>query len=110
MIMIARGRLSAAYMKAFVAAPEDREAAMKKLAEASGSKLLNFYFTAGDKDFIMILETDVPENATAISLAVTSTGMVTDMNTLRAWTCAEFKAIGERAGEVLSAYRLPGQA
>lgn len=110
MIMITRGRLSADYLKAFVAAPEDREAALRKLAEASGSKLVSFYFTAGDKDFIMILETDVPERATATSLAVVSSGMVTDTTTLRAWTTVEFKAIGDMAGDILSAYRLPGQA
>lgn len=110
MIMITRGRLTADYLKGFMSAPEDREAAMRKLAEASGSKLLSFYFTAGDKDFIMIIETDVPEKATATSLAVASTGMVTDMTTLRAWTTAEFKAVGEMAGNILAAYRVPGQA
>ena len=108
MIMITRARLTADYLKGFMSAPEDREAAMRKLAEASGSKLLSFYFTAGDKDFIMIIETDTPEKAIATSVAVGSTGMITDATTVRAWTCAEFKSIGDMAGDILSAYRLPG--
>lgn len=109
MIMIIRGRFTQDYLKAFVAAPEDREAAMRKLAEASGSTLLSFYFTTGDKDFMMITETDAPETITAAAMAVASTGMITDVVTSRAWTCAEFKTVGERAGQVLSAYRLPGK-
>lgn len=109
MIMVMRGRLTAAYLKAFVAAPEDREAAMHRLVEASGSKLLGFYFTAGDKDFLMIVETSSPDKIMATSLAVASTGMTTDMTTLRAWTCAEFKGVGEMAGGILAAYALPGQ-
>lgn len=108
MIMITRGRLTASYMKSFLAAPEDREAAMRKLVEAGGGRMLAFYFTAGDRDFLMITETDVPEKITAISLAVSSTGAVSDMTTTRAWTGAEFRKIGEMAGDVLSAYRFPG--
>ena len=110
MIMIMRGRLTAEYLKSFLSAPEDRQAAMEKLVAASGSKLLGFYFTAGDKDFLMIAETSAPDKRMATSLAVNSTGMVTDTTTLRAWTCAEFKTVGEMAGDILSAYRLPGQA
>ena len=109
MIMITRGRLTTEYLKGFVAAPEDREDAMRKLVEASGSKMLAFYFTAGDRDFLMITETDVPEKITATSLAVGSTGAIADVTTTRAWTCAEFKTVGERAAGILSAYRFPGK-
>jgi len=110
MIMFMRGMLTVDYLKAFMAKPEDRETAMQKLVEASGSKLLGFYFTAGDKDFLMIAETDSPDKIIATSLAVASAGMITDVITLRAWTCAEFKTVGEMAGDILTAYRLPGQA
>ncbi len=110
MIMIMRGRLMVDYLKAFMAAPEDREPAMQKLAEASGSRLLELYFTAGDADFMMIVETDSPDKMAATSFAVASTGLVTDMTTLPAWTCAEFKAIGGLAGTILTAYLQPGRA
>ncbi len=109
MIMIMRGRLTVDYLKAFMAAPEDREPAMHKLAEASDSRLLGFYFTAGDSDFLMIVETDTPDKMAATAFAVASTGMVTDMTSLPAWTCAEFKAVGALAGSILTAYRLPGR-
>lgn len=110
MIMITRGRFTQSYFRAFIAAPEDREAAMRRLAEASGSKLLGFYFTAGDTDFLMITDTSSPDMVAATSMAVASTGMTTDMSTLRGWTCAEFKAMGEMAGEILAAYQMPGRA
>jgi GYD domain len=42
------------YAKGLVAAPEDREPAVKKLVESVGAKLINFYFTTGDSDFLII--------------------------------------------------------
>ena len=43
--LVTRGRLSQNYAKGFLAAPEDREPAVRKLIEAAGGKLINFYFT-----------------------------------------------------------------
>ena len=40
--------------KALVAAPEDREPAVKKLLESVGAKLINLYFTTGDSDFLLV--------------------------------------------------------
>jgi hypothetical protein len=50
-----------------LAAPEDREPVVRKLIEAGG-KMVNFYFTTGDHDFLLITETtaqpsDVPSAA-----------------------------------------------
>jgi len=42
--LVTRGRLSQNYAKGFLAAPEDREPAVRKLIEAAGGKLINFYF------------------------------------------------------------------
>ena len=52
--LVTRGRLSQNYAKGFLAAPEDREPAVQKLIEAAGGKLINFYFTTGDTDFLRI--------------------------------------------------------
>jgi hypothetical protein len=40
--LVTRGRLSQNYAKAFLAAPEDREPAVRKLVEAAGGKVINF--------------------------------------------------------------------
>lgn len=108
MIMIVCGCLSVVYMKVFVVVFEDWEMVMKKFVEVSGSKLLNFYFIVGDKDFIMIFEIDVLEKVIVILLVVILIGMVIDMNMLCVWICVEFKVIGERVGEVFFVYCLLG--
>jgi uncharacterized protein with GYD domain len=108
--LVTRGRLSQNYAKAFVGAPEDREPVVRKLIEAAGGKLISFYFTTGDSDFLLISETNDAENIIAALMAATTTGAISDVTTGRAWTGAEFKAIGDKASKAASAYRLPGKS
>jgi uncharacterized protein with GYD domain len=54
--LVTRGRFTRDYASRLVAAPEDREPAVRKLIEGAGGKLLNFYFTTGDSDFLAIME------------------------------------------------------
>ena len=44
-----------------LSAPEDREPAVRKLIEGAGGKLVNFYFTTGDADFLLFAETNEAE-------------------------------------------------
>lgn len=106
--LVTRGRFTQDYAKKLVQAPEDREPAVRKLVEAAGGKLVNFYFTTGDSDFMLITEGD-SESVLAAMLATTTTGMVCDVSTVRAWTGAEFKKVAEKAGKLTDAYRPPGK-
>jgi uncharacterized protein with GYD domain len=106
--LITRGRLTQDYAKRMVAAPEDREPAVRKLVEASGGKLIGFYFTTGDSDFMLITEGE-SESTLAALLATAASGMVSDVTTVRAWTGAEFKAVAEKAAKLADAYRPPGK-
>ena len=45
--LITRGRFTQDYAKRLLAAPEDREPAVRKLIEAAGGKVISFYFTTG---------------------------------------------------------------
>ena len=63
--LVTRGRLSQTYAKGFLAAPQDREPAVRKLIEAAGGKFINFYFTTGDSDFLLISEANDAENIIA---------------------------------------------
>ena len=77
------------------------------MVEAAGGKLLSFYFTTGDTDFLLITEGE-GEDVVAGILAAGAAGTIAEMSTARAWTGAEFKAIAEKSGRVASAYRAPG--
>jgi uncharacterized protein with GYD domain len=93
-----------------VAAPEDREPAIRKLIEGAGGKLVSLYFTTGDADFLLVAETDEAESLIAALLATAAAGMISDVTTSRAWTAAEFKAVADKASKVASLYRPPGKS
>ena|SRR3974390_3484482 len=107
--LITRGRFSQDYAKRLLAAPEDREPAVRKLIEAAGGKVIGFYFTTGDADFLLITEADEAESIIAALMAVAETGMISDVTTSRAWTGGEFKAVAAKASKVSRAYRIPGK-
>ncbi len=107
--LITRGRFTHDYAKGLVAAPEDREPAVKKLIEGAGAKLINFYFTTGDSDFMLVTEADDAESVIAAMLAAAAAGTISDISTARAWTGAEFKAVAEKASKAAKAYRAPGK-
>jgi len=105
---ITRGKFTRDYVKALVAAPEDREQAVKKLVEAAGGKFVSFYFTTGNSDFMLIAEGDA-DAVIAGMMVAGAAGTISDIVTVRAWTGAEFKPIAERASKAMSAYRTPGK-
>ena len=51
-IFIYRGRYNADAVKGMMTSPEDREAALAKVFEKAGGKLLAFYLTFGEDDFL----------------------------------------------------------
>ena len=86
------------------------ELAVRKLIEGAGGKLINFYFTTGDADFLIVAETNEAESLIAALLATAAAGMITDVTTSRAWTAGEFKVVAEKASKAASLYRPPGKS
>jgi len=74
--LITRGRFTHDYAKGLVAAPEDREPAVKKFIEGAGAKLISFYFTTGDSDFMLVTEADDAESVIAAMLAADDFGHI----------------------------------
>jgi uncharacterized protein with GYD domain len=107
--LVTRGRFTQDYAKGLVAAPEDREPAVRKLVEGAGGKLVSFYFTTGDTDFMVVSEADDAESIIAALLATVASGTIANVSTARAWTGAEFKAVAEKAAEAARLYRPPGK-
>jgi uncharacterized protein with GYD domain len=108
--LVTRGRFTTDYAKRFVAAPEDREPAVRKLIEQVGGKLLNFYFTTGESDFLLIAEAADAESLIAGLMVAEAAGMISGVTTARAWTGAEFKTVGDKAAKAAEAYRAPGKS
>ena len=105
---ITTGRLTKAGADGLMAKPEDRMPALKALADASGATILSYYLTTGRTDFVLITEGPSMEKAVAAIMVAVSSGSVSDVETVQAWTSAEFAKIAKSAGEVAGNYRAPG--
>src|SRR5262249_31454228 len=109
MRLVTRGRFTHDYLKGLLAAPEDREAPVREVVEAAGGKVISFYVTTGETDFLLISEANEGEAIIAALMASAAAGMISNVSTGRAWTGAEFKTIMEKASKAASAYRPPGK-
>ena len=107
--LVTRGRFTHDYLKGLQDAPEDREVPVRKVVEAAGGKVISFYVTTGESDFLLISEADESEAVIAALMTAAAAGTISDVSTGRAWTGAEFKAIMERASKAKKAYRPPGK-
>ena len=54
--LITTGRFTHDYVKGTLAAPEDREPAIRSLVESAGGKFVSLFFTTGASDFLLITE------------------------------------------------------
>ena len=108
--LITRGRFTQSFVSGLMAAPEDREPAIRKLVESAGARMVGYYLTTGDHDFLLISEAGDAESAMAAMMVAGAAGMITDVTTIRAWTAAEFKPVAEKAAKAAAVYRLPGKA
>jgi uncharacterized protein with GYD domain len=106
---ITTGKFSAEGARGLLAKPEDRAIALRKLIEAGGGKLLHYYFTTGETDFLIIAEAPDGSDAVASSMAAAASGTASNIQTVRAWTSAEFVTVAEKAGRLAGAYTAPGK-
>lgn len=103
-MFITQGRFTPDAVRSMLATPEDREMAVARLFESSGGRLLAYYMTFGDYDFLVVSEGPHEGVATSSIIAVASGG-VTDLKTTLAITSADMKAAFAKAGPVAAALR-----
>ncbi|WP_172292945.1 GYD domain-containing protein [Pseudoruegeria sp. HB172150] len=99
---------SAEGMRGLLKKPEDRAAAIGALVEKSGGKLIALYMTSGSNDAVAITETPDGDAAAAVSMAIGASGILSRIETVRAWTSAEFVDVAKKAAGLSSAYTPPG--
>jgi uncharacterized protein with GYD domain len=107
--LVTRGCFTQDYVKGLLGAPEDREPAVRKLVEGAGGKVVSFYFTTGDTDFMLVSEANDAESLVAALLAAVASGSISNVTTARAWSGAEFKKVAEKASKTARFYRAPGK-
>jgi uncharacterized protein with GYD domain len=95
--------------KGMIEKPSDRSQVIKGLVEKAGGKLVALYFTTGSNDVVLVSELPDGADAVALGMVVAASGSLSKVETVRAWTPAEFKGIAEKAHKVASAYTPPGK-
>jgi uncharacterized protein with GYD domain len=107
---IVQGRFSNEAIKGMMAKPEDRAAAVSKLFAASGGKLISYYVTFGEYDFLIISEAPDEQAALAGLIVAAASGSVTHLKTTVAISTGQAMKAFEAAKGVAASYRVPGHA
>ena len=94
-------------IKAMVAEPQDREVAARKIIEALGGKLHQFFFALGDADVVAIAEIPDDKSMVAVSLIVSASGSFSNASTTKLMTSSEAMEATSKAKEVAGAYTPP---
>ena len=91
----------------FVNKPEDREATVRRIAEAGGCTVHAFFFAFGESDAVTLME--APDQKTMMStlIGIAASGAASVKTTVLV-SAAEAKAAMEQAGKVRGSYRAPG--
>ena len=101
------GRYSQPAIKALVDEPQDREAAARKMIEATGGKLHHLFFAFGEDDVIAIIEAPDDAAMAAGALVIAASGAFSGGKTTHLLTPSEAKAAMEGAKKASGAYVPP---
>lgn len=107
-IFITQGRYTREAIKGMITKPEDRAEAVSRLFSKGGGRLLNYYVTFGEYDFLLIAEAPSETQMAAVLMAAGSGGGVTDLRTTLAITSIEAKGAFAAASDLAPGFRSAG--
>jgi uncharacterized protein with GYD domain len=107
-IYITQGRYTRDAILGMLIKPEDRANEVSRLLGKVGGRLIGYYVTFGEYDFMSIAE--VPDNTqmAAVLLAAGSGGGVTDLRTTVAMSSVEAKGAFAAASDLAPSFRSAG--
>src|SRR5438132_3720316 len=107
-LFITQGRFTREYISGGLAKPEDRHAAIARLCEQVGGKLVSLYFTLGQYDFIVISDMPDAKAASILAFVATGGGGIEGSVTTQAFTTAEARDMLAAAGRIADSYKPMG--
>jgi uncharacterized protein with GYD domain len=107
-IYITQGRYTREAIKGMIVRPEDRADAISRLLSKAGGRLLGYYVTFGEYDFLSIAELPNDIQAAAALLAAASGGGVTDLRTTVAMTSVEAQGAFAAASDLAPGFKSAG--
>jgi uncharacterized protein with GYD domain len=109
-IYITQGRYTRDAIKGMIVKPEDRADATARLLSKIGGRLLGYYLTFGEYDFLAIAEAPNDVQMAAALLAAGSGGGVTDLRTTVAMASVEAKGAFAAASDLAPGFKSAGGA
>ena len=107
---ITHGRYTRDAIKGMLIRPEDRADAAARLLAKVGGRLLGYYVTFGEYDFMVIAEAPNDVQMAAVLFAAGGSGGVTDLRTTVALTSIEAKGAFAAASDVAPGFKSAGGA
>src|SRR6202158_4233017 len=107
-IYITQGRYTRDAVKGMIVKPEDRADSIGRAMAKAGGRLIGYYVTFGDYDFLTIAEAPSEIQMAAVLLAAAGGGGVTDLRTTVAMTSVEAKGAFAAAGGLAPGFKSAG--
>jgi uncharacterized protein with GYD domain len=105
---ITQGRYTRDAIKGMLVRPEDRADAVARLLSRIGGRLVGYYMTFGEYDFMVIAEAPDDVQMAAALLAAGSGGGVTGLKTTLALTSIEAQGACAAASEIAPGFKSAG--
>ncbi|ANT61856.1 MULTISPECIES: GYD domain-containing protein [Roseobacteraceae] len=105
---IVTGCYTAAALKGMIAEPSDRAEGARSVVEATGGKMLAYYATTGATDWMVIVDVSDVHDLLASLMGVGASGMVSNIQTVRAFSAEELMDMQKKAGKAAQSYKSPG--
>src|SRR5665647_996318 len=109
-IYITQGRYTRDAIKGMIVKPEDRADPLARILAKVGGRLLGYYLTFGEYDFLSIAEVPNDTQMASVLLAASSSGGVTDMKTTVAMNSIEAKGAFAAASDLAPGFKSAGGA
>ncbi len=109
-IYITQGRYTRDAIKGMIIKPEDRADQVSRLLSKAGGRLIGYYLTFGEYDFLTIAEVANDTQMAAVLLAAGSGGGVSDLKTIVAMTSVEAKGAFAAASDLAPGFKSAGRA
>jgi uncharacterized protein with GYD domain len=109
-IYITQGRYTREAVKGMIVRPEDRADAVSRLISKAGGRLIGYYLTFGEFDFMAIMEIPNDTQAAAVLLAAASSGGITGLRTTVAMSSVEAKGAFAAASDLSPGFKSAGGA
>ena len=107
-IYITQGRYTREAIKGMLVKPEDRAEAVSRALSKVGGRLIGYYLTFGEYDFMTVAEAPDNTQMAVVLLAAGSGGGVSDLKTTVAMTSVEAKGAFAAASDVAPGFKSAG--